>query len=88
MQSLEETVEKLRGELQNSDQLKGIYLSLEAQLNKHLEAGRPACQNYTPEVEVLRPLLLECLNLKLRELVARQKRRKELTRLTNQYEAS
>uniref|UniRef100_A0A2K5QYB5 Ribosome-binding protein 1 n=2 Tax=Cebus imitator TaxID=2715852 RepID=A0A2K5QYB5_CEBIM len=56
---LEEAVEKLKGELESSDQVREHTSNLEAELEKHMAAASAECQNYAKEVAGLRQLLLE-----------------------------
>uniref|UniRef100_A0A673UA14 Ribosome-binding protein 1 n=1 Tax=Suricata suricatta TaxID=37032 RepID=A0A673UA14_SURSU len=56
---LEEIVEKLRAELENSDQVREHTSHLEAELEKHMAAASAECQSYAKEVAGLRQLLLE-----------------------------
>ncbi|CAI9154045.1 unnamed protein product [Rangifer tarandus platyrhynchus] len=56
---LEEVVEKLKGELESSDQVREHTWHLEAELEKHMAAASAECQNYAQEVAGLRQLLLE-----------------------------
>ncbi|XP_006902142.1 PREDICTED: ribosome-binding protein 1 [Elephantulus edwardii] len=56
---LEEVVERLRGELESSDQLREHTAHLEAELEKHMAAASAECQSYSTEVAGLRKLLLE-----------------------------
>uniref|UniRef100_A0A2K5E1C8 Ribosome-binding protein 1 n=1 Tax=Aotus nancymaae TaxID=37293 RepID=A0A2K5E1C8_AOTNA len=56
---LEEIVEKLKGELESSDQVRDHTSHLEAELEKHMAAASAECQNYAKEVAGLRQLLLE-----------------------------
>nr|KAF6358973.1 ribosome binding protein 1 [Pipistrellus kuhlii] len=56
---LEEIVEKLKGELESSDQVREHTSHLEAELEKHMAAASAECQNYAQEVAGLRQLLLE-----------------------------
>ncbi|KAJ7396598.1 ribosome binding protein 1 [Pitangus sulphuratus] len=59
LKSLETMVEKLKADLQNTDQLKEYTSLLEMQLENHLQTASSERQNYTKEVEVLRQLLSE-----------------------------
>ncbi|KAK7815816.1 hypothetical protein U0070_025276, partial [Myodes glareolus] len=56
---LEDIVEKLKGELENSDQVREHTSLLEAELEKHMAAASAECQNYAQEVAGLRQLLLD-----------------------------
>ncbi|KAK1337246.1 hypothetical protein QTO34_001869 [Cnephaeus nilssonii] len=56
---LEEIVEKLKGELESSDQVREHTSHLEAELEKHMAAASAECQSYAQEVAGLRQLLLE-----------------------------
>uniref|UniRef100_A0A8C0WPR6 Ribosome-binding protein 1 n=1 Tax=Castor canadensis TaxID=51338 RepID=A0A8C0WPR6_CASCN len=56
---LEDVVEKLKAELESSDQVREHTSLLEAELEKHMAASSAECQNYAKEVAGLRQLLLE-----------------------------
>ncbi|XP_021110758.1 ribosome-binding protein 1 isoform X2 [Heterocephalus glaber] len=56
---LEDTIEKLKGELESSDQVRKHTLHLEAELEKHMAAASAECQSYAKEVAGLRQLLLD-----------------------------
>nr|KAF6423659.1 ribosome binding protein 1 [Rousettus aegyptiacus] len=56
---LEEIIEKLKGELESSDQVKEHTSHLEAELEKHMAAASAECQSYAKEVAGLRQLLIE-----------------------------
>ncbi|XP_024895704.1 ribosome-binding protein 1 isoform X4 [Pteropus alecto] len=56
---LEEIIEKLKGELESSDQVKEYTSHLEAELEKHMAAASAECQSYAKEVAGLKQLLLE-----------------------------
>ncbi|XP_069908218.1 ribosome-binding protein 1 isoform X5 [Oryctolagus cuniculus] len=56
---LEEVVEKLKAELESSDQVREHTSHLEAELEKHMAAASAECQNYAREVAGLRQLLLD-----------------------------
>lgn len=56
---LEEVIEKLKGELESSDQVREHTSHLEAELEKHMAAASAECQSYAKEVAGLRQLLLE-----------------------------
>ncbi|XP_057557619.1 ribosome-binding protein 1 isoform X2 [Hippopotamus amphibius kiboko] len=56
---LEETVEKLKGELESADQVREHTSHLEAELEEHMAAASAECRNYANEVAGLRQLLLE-----------------------------
>nr|XP_026256503.1 ribosome-binding protein 1 isoform X1 [Urocitellus parryii] len=56
---LEDTIEKLKGELESSDQVREHTSHLEAELEKHMAAASAECQSYAKEVAGLRQLLLE-----------------------------
>ncbi|KAM6164811.1 ribosome-binding protein 1 [Rhynchocyon petersi] len=59
VKQLEETVERLRGELESSDQLREHTSHLEVELEKHMAMASAECQSYATEVAGLRQLLLE-----------------------------
>ncbi|XP_068865556.1 ribosome-binding protein 1 isoform X4 [Aphelocoma coerulescens] len=59
LKSLEGMVEKLKADLQSTDQLKEYTSLLETQLENHLETASSERQNYTKEVGALRQLLSE-----------------------------
>ncbi|KAH0521088.1 Ribosome-binding protein 1 [Microtus ochrogaster] len=54
---LEDIVEKLKGELENSDQVREHTSLLEAELEKHMAAASAECQNYAQEVAGVRQQL-------------------------------
>ncbi|XP_008058583.1 ribosome-binding protein 1 [Carlito syrichta] len=56
---LEDTVEKLKGELESSEQVREHTAQLEAELERHMAAAATECQTYAKEVAGLRQLLLE-----------------------------
>ncbi|XP_006860692.1 PREDICTED: ribosome-binding protein 1 [Chrysochloris asiatica] len=56
---LEELIERLRGELESSDQVREHTSNLEAELEKHMAAASAECQNYAKEVAGLKQLLVE-----------------------------
>ncbi|XP_032207362.1 ribosome-binding protein 1 isoform X10 [Mustela erminea] len=56
---LEDIVEKLKGELESSEQVREHTSHLEAELEKHMVAASAECQSYAKEVAGLRQLLLE-----------------------------
>lgn len=56
---LEDIVEKLKGELESSEQVREHTSHLEAELEKHMAAASAECQSYAKEVAGLRQLLLE-----------------------------
>ncbi|XP_007892619.2 LOW QUALITY PROTEIN: ribosome-binding protein 1 [Callorhinchus milii] len=62
VKTLEETVERLELESQNTEQMKEIVAQLEAQLKLQLESAHTECQKYSVELEELRDLLGETQN--------------------------
>ncbi|NXU87282.1 RRBP1 protein, partial [Xiphorhynchus elegans] len=84
LKSLEGMVEKLKADLQNTDQLKEYTSLLEAQLENHLETASSERQNYTKEVEVLRQLLSESQEQLEAAKTEMQKQSKELVLIRQQ----
>ncbi|NXF75360.1 RRBP1 protein, partial [Sclerurus mexicanus] len=85
LKSLEGMVEKLKADLQNTDQLKDYTSLLEAQLENHLETASSERQNYTKEVEVLRQLLSESQEQLEAAKTEMQKQSKELVLIRQQF---
>uniref|UniRef100_A0A8D2AGL4 Ribosome-binding protein 1 n=1 Tax=Sciurus vulgaris TaxID=55149 RepID=A0A8D2AGL4_SCIVU len=81
---LEETIEKLKGELESSDQMREHTLYLEAELEKHMATASAECQNYAKEVAGLRQLLLESQSQLDTAKSDAQKQRDELTLVRQQ----
>ncbi|XP_027520407.1 ribosome-binding protein 1 isoform X3 [Corapipo altera] len=86
LKSLEAMVEKLKADLQNTDQLKEYTSLLEMQLENHLQTASSERQNYTKEVEVLRQLLSESQEQLEAAKTETQKQSKELALLKTQLE--
>ncbi|KAJ7409736.1 ribosome binding protein 1 [Willisornis vidua] len=86
LKSLEGMVEKLKADLQNTDQLKEYTSVLETQLENHLETASSERQNYTKEVEILRQLLSESQEQLEAAKTGMQKQSKELALLKTQLE--
>ncbi|XP_027598977.2 ribosome-binding protein 1 isoform X3 [Pipra filicauda] len=86
LKSLEAMVEKLKADLQNTDQLKEYTSLLEMQLENHLQTASSERQNYTKEVEVLRQLLSESQEQLEAAKTEMQKQSKELALLKTQLE--
>ncbi|XP_027552766.1 ribosome-binding protein 1 isoform X2 [Neopelma chrysocephalum] len=86
LKSLEAMVEKLKADLQNTDQLKEYTSLLEMQLENHLQTASSERQNYTEEVEVLRQLLSESQEQLEAAKTETQKQSKELALLKTQLE--
>ncbi|NXM33618.1 RRBP1 protein, partial [Oxyruncus cristatus] len=84
LKSLEATVEKLKADLQNTDQLKEYTSLLERQLENHLQTASSERQNYTKEVEVLRQLLSESQEQLEAAKAETQKQSKELALVRQQ----
>ncbi|NXC23758.1 RRBP1 protein, partial [Campylorhamphus procurvoides] len=84
LKSLEGMVEKLKADLQNTDQLKEYTSLLEAQLENHLETASSERQKYTKEVEVLRQLLSESQEQLEAAKTEMQKQSKELVLIRQQ----
>nr|AAH74706.1 ribosome binding protein 1 homolog 180kDa (dog) [Xenopus tropicalis] len=59
VKTLEETVEKLRSDLQSTEQLKECISLMEAQLETQMNAKSTECQTYSNEIESLQQLLSE-----------------------------
>ncbi|XP_014738736.1 PREDICTED: ribosome-binding protein 1 isoform X2 [Sturnus vulgaris] len=78
LKSLEGVVEKLKADLQSTDQLKEYTSLLETQLENHLETASSERQNYTKEVGALRQLLSETQEQLEAAKTETQKQSKEL----------
>ncbi|NWU94560.1 RRBP1 protein, partial [Upupa epops] len=78
LKSLADMVEKLKADLQSTDQLKEYTSLLETQLENHLETASSERQNYTKEVEALRQLLSESQEQLEAAKIETQKQSKEL----------
>ncbi|XP_067900671.1 ribosome-binding protein 1-like isoform X1 [Heterodontus francisci] len=59
VKTLEDTLEKLKLESQNTEQMKELVAELEAQLQHQLESAHTQCQKYSVEVKELSELLTE-----------------------------
>ncbi|NXL82447.1 RRBP1 protein, partial [Leptocoma aspasia] len=81
LKSLEGVVEKLKADLQSTDQLKEYTSLLETQLENHLETASSERQNYTKEVGALRQLLSESQEQLEAAKAETQKQSKELALL-------
>ncbi|XP_041907704.1 ribosome-binding protein 1 isoform X1 [Corvus kubaryi] len=86
LKSLEGMVEKLKADLQSTDQLKEYTSLLETQLENHLETASSERQNYTKEVGALRQLLSESQEELEAAKTETQKQSKELALLKTQLE--
>lgn len=86
LKSLEGVVEKLKADLQSTDQLKDYTSLLETQLENHLETASSERQNYTKEVGALRQLLSETQEQLEAAKTETQKQSKELALLKTQLE--
>ncbi|NWU80419.1 RRBP1 protein, partial [Onychorhynchus coronatus] len=84
LKSLEAMVEKLKADLQNTDQLKEYTSLLETQLENHLQTASSERQNYTKEVEGLRQLLSESQEHLEAAKTETQKQSKELALVRQQ----
>ncbi|NWY73132.1 RRBP1 protein, partial [Erithacus rubecula] len=84
LKSLEGVVEKLKADLQSTDQLKEYTSLLETQLENHLETASSERQNYTKEVGALRQLLSESQEQLEAAKTETQKQSKELALLRQQ----
>ncbi|NXG05622.1 RRBP1 protein, partial [Sakesphorus luctuosus] len=84
LKSLEGMVEKLKADLQSTDQLKEYTSVLETQLENHLETASSERQNYTKEVEILRQLLSESQEQLEAAKTGMQKQSKELALVRQQ----
>ncbi|NWV71668.1 RRBP1 protein, partial [Malurus elegans] len=78
LKSLEGVVEKLKADVQSTDQLKEYTSLLETQLENHLETASSERQNYTKEVGALRQLLSESQEQLEAAKTETQKQSKEL----------
>ncbi|ERE70508.1 ribosome-binding protein 1 [Cricetulus griseus] len=83
---LEDIVEKLKGELESSDQVREHTSFLEAELEKHMAAASAECQNYAKEVAGLRQLLLDSQSQLDEAKSEAQKQSTELALLKTQLE--
>ncbi|XP_066172503.1 ribosome-binding protein 1 isoform X2 [Sylvia atricapilla] len=86
LKSLEAVVEKLKADLQSTDQLKEYTSLLETQLENHLETASSERQNYTKEVGALNQLLSESQEQLEAAKTETQKQSKELALLKTQLE--
>ncbi|XP_067845360.1 ribosome-binding protein 1-like isoform X3 [Heptranchias perlo] len=59
VKTLEDTLEKLKLESQNTEQMKELVTELEAQLQTQLESAPTQCQKYSVEIKELSELLVE-----------------------------
>ncbi|NXO71632.1 RRBP1 protein, partial [Phainopepla nitens] len=84
LKSLEGVVEKLKADLQSTDQLKEYTSLLETQLENHLETASSERQNYTKEVGALRQLLSESQEQLEAAKTETQKQSKELALVRQQ----
>ncbi|XP_016152660.1 PREDICTED: ribosome-binding protein 1 isoform X2 [Ficedula albicollis] len=84
LKSLEGMVEKLKADLQSTDQLKEYTSLLETQLENHLETASSERQNYTKEVGALRQLLSESQEQLEAAKTETQKQSKELALVRQQ----
>ncbi|KAI1240475.1 Ribosome-binding protein 1 [Lamprotornis superbus] len=84
LKSLEGVVEKLKADLQSTDQLKEYTSLLETQLENHLETASSERQNYTKEVGALRQLLSETQEQLEAAKTEMEKQSKELALLRQQ----
>ncbi|XP_074944684.1 ribosome-binding protein 1 isoform X1 [Phalacrocorax aristotelis] len=84
LKALEDTVGKLKADLQSTDRLKEYTSLLETQLENHLETASSERQNYTKEVEVLRQLLSESQEQLEAAKTETQKQSKELALVRQQ----
>ncbi|NWU05110.1 RRBP1 protein, partial [Cephalopterus ornatus] len=84
LKSLEAMVEKLKADLQSTDQLKEYTSLLEMQLENHLQTASSECQNYIKEVEVLRQLLSKSQEQLEAAKTETQKQSKELALVRQQ----
>ncbi|NXK36130.1 RRBP1 protein, partial [Piprites chloris] len=84
LKSLEAMMEKLKADLQNTDQLKEYTSLLEMQLENHLQTASSERQNYVKEVEVLRQLLSESQEELEAAKTEMQKQSKELALIRQQ----
>ncbi|NXU62496.1 RRBP1 protein, partial [Horornis vulcanius] len=87
LKSLEGMVEKLKADLQSTDQLKEYTSLLETQLENHLKTASSERQNYTKEVGALRQLLSESQEQLEAAKTEAQKQSKELALVRQLSEA-
>ncbi|XP_067845363.1 ribosome-binding protein 1-like isoform X6 [Heptranchias perlo] len=86
VKTLEDTLEKLKLESQNTEQMKELVTELEAQLQTQLESAPTQCQKYSVEIKELSELLVESqsqLEMANKEV---QKQSEELSLLKTQLE--
>ncbi|KAM4770893.1 ribosome-binding protein 1 [Rhinophrynus dorsalis] len=84
VRTLEESVEKLKSDLQSTDQLKECISVMEAQLETQMNSASKECQNYSKEVEVLQQLLSETQEHLESTKTEARKQSKELSLLRQQ----
>ncbi|XP_077342134.1 ribosome-binding protein 1 isoform X2 [Lithobates pipiens] len=84
IKTLEETVERLKLDVQSTDQLKECIALMEAQLETQMDTSSTECQNYSKEVEILRQLLSESQEHLDATKVEARKQSKELSLLRQQ----
>ncbi|XP_075719057.1 ribosome-binding protein 1 [Rhinoderma darwinii] len=84
LKSLQETVERLKSDVQSSDQLKEYIALMEAQLETQMNTSSTECQTYSKEVEILRQLLSESQEQLESTKVEARKQSKELSLLRQQ----
>ncbi|CAH2253255.1 ribosome-binding 1 isoform X1 [Pelobates cultripes] len=84
VKSLEDLVEKLKLDVQSTDQLKECISLMEAQLETQMNSASTECQNYSKEVEILRQLLSDSQEQLESTTVEARKQSKELSLLRQQ----
>lgn len=84
IKTLEEAVERLKLDVQSTDQLKECIALMEAQLETQMDTSSTECQNYSKEVEILRQLLSESQEHLDATKVEARKQSKELSLLRQQ----
>lgn len=84
VKSLEDSVERLKLEVQSTDQLKECVALMEAQLETQMNSSSTECQTYSKEVESLRQLLLESQEQMESTKAEARKQSKELSLLRQQ----
>ncbi|XP_040207123.1 ribosome-binding protein 1 isoform X1 [Rana temporaria] len=84
IKTLEEAVERLKLDVQSTDQLKECIALMEAQLETQMNTSSTDCQTYSKEVEILRQLLSESQEHLDATKVEARKQSKELSLLRQQ----
>uniref|UniRef100_UPI00398E36A0 ribosome-binding protein 1-like isoform X2 n=1 Tax=Pristiophorus japonicus TaxID=55135 RepID=UPI00398E36A0 len=86
VKTLEETLEKLKLESQNTEQMKELVAELELQLQHQLESAHTQCEKYSVEVKELSELLIETQSQLESANKEVQKHSEDLSQLKTQLE--